>query len=60
VDRDPNAIELTYSGGTQPERVARYADLGVARWVVAVWETEPEAYQRAFDQLATTLVGPLG
>ena len=58
--RDPDAIELTYSGGTKPERVAQYADLGVSRWVVAVWETEPDAYRRAFDQLATTLVGPLG
>jgi probable F420-dependent oxidoreductase len=57
--RDPDAIELTYSGGTRPERVAQYADLGVSRWVVAVWETEPDAYRRAFDELATTLVGPL-
>jgi probable F420-dependent oxidoreductase len=57
--RDPDAIELTYSGGQKADRVAAYADLGVSRWVVAVWETEPDAYRRAFDELATSLLEPL-
>ena len=57
--RDPDAIELTYSGSTKRDRVAQYEDLGVTRWVVAVWETEPDAYRRAFDELATTLLEPL-
>jgi probable F420-dependent oxidoreductase len=58
--RDPDAIELTYSGGTKPDRVREYADLGVSRWVVAVWDTDPVVYRRVFDELATSLVGPLG
>lgn len=58
--RDPRAIELTYSGSTDPERVRRYADLGVSRWVVAVWDTDPDAYRRAFDELRRTLIDPLG
>jgi probable F420-dependent oxidoreductase len=57
--RDPAEIEITYSGGVKPERVRQFADLGVSRWVVSVWETEPDAYRRAFDELATTLVEPL-
>jgi probable F420-dependent oxidoreductase len=57
--RDPDGIELTYSGSTKRERIEQYADLGVSRWVLAVWETEPDAYRRAFDELATNLVGPL-
>jgi probable F420-dependent oxidoreductase len=58
--RDPLTIELTYSGSTDPDRVRRYADLGVSRWVVAVWDTDPDAYRRAFDELARTLIEPLG
>jgi probable F420-dependent oxidoreductase len=58
--RDPDAVEITYSGGTRPDRIRQYADLGVTRWVVAVWETDPDAYRRAFDELAKTLIGPLG
>ena len=58
--RDPDAIELTYSGSTKPDRVRAYADLGVTRWVVAVWDTDPERYRRAFDELARTLIDPLG
>jgi probable F420-dependent oxidoreductase len=57
--RDPDEIEITYSGSVKPDRVREFADLGVSRWVVAVWETEPDAYRRAFDELATTLVEPL-
>jgi probable F420-dependent oxidoreductase len=57
--RDAAEIEITYSGGVKPERVRQFADLGVSRWVVSVWETEPDAYRRAFDELATTLVEPL-
>jgi probable F420-dependent oxidoreductase len=57
--RDPAEIEITYSGGVKPERVRQFADLGVSRWMVSVWETEPDAYRRAFDELATTLVEPL-
>jgi len=58
--RDPDAIELTYSGSTKPDRVRAYGDLGVDRWVVAVWDTDPDAYRRAFDELARTLIEPLG
>ena len=58
--RDPESIELTYSGSTDPERVRRYAELGVSRWVAAVWDTDPDAYRRAFDELARTLIEPLG
>ena len=57
--RDPDAIELTYSGSTDPDRVRRYADLGVSRWVVGVWDTDPDSYRRAFDELARTLIEPL-
>jgi len=57
--RDPGAIELTYSGSTKRDRIEQYAELGVSRWVLAVWETEPDAYRRAFDELATNLVEPL-
>jgi probable F420-dependent oxidoreductase len=57
--RDPDGIEITYSGGIKPDRVRQFADLGVSRWVVSVWETEPDAYRRAFDELAATLVEPL-
>ncbi len=60
IGRDPSEIELTYSGGTDPERIRRYADLGVTRWVAAVWETDPDAYARRFDELASTLLEPLG
>ncbi len=58
--RDPDGIEITYSGGTRPDRVRQYADLGVSRWVVSVWDTDPDAYRRAFDELASTLIAPLG
>jgi probable F420-dependent oxidoreductase len=58
--RDPDAVEITYSGGTKPDRVQRYADLGVSRWVVGVWDTNPDGYRRAFDELAVTLIAPLG
>lgn len=57
--RDPDSIEVTYSGGTKPDRVRRYAELGVSRWVVGVWDTDPDAYRRAFDELATTLIEPI-
>jgi len=57
--RDPDTIELTYSGSTKPDRVRQYADLGVTRWVVAVWDTEPDTYRRAFDELSRTLIEPL-
>ena len=58
--RDPETIELTYSGSTDPDRIRRYAELGVSRWVVAVWDTNPDGYRRAFDELARTLIEPLG
>jgi probable F420-dependent oxidoreductase len=58
--RDADEIEITYSGGVKPDRVRQFAELGVSRWVVSVWETEPDAYRRAFDELATALVEPLG
>jgi hypothetical protein len=32
----------------------------VSRWVVSVWDTDPDAYRRAFDELAATLIAPLG
>jgi probable F420-dependent oxidoreductase len=57
--RDPDGIEITYSGGVKPDRVRQFADLGVSRWVVSVWDTDPDAYRRAFDELATTLIEPL-
>ncbi len=57
--RDPDDVEITYSGGVKPERVRQFADLGVSRWVVSVWDTDPDGYRRAFEQLATTLVEPL-
>jgi len=57
--RDPDSIELTYSGSRKRDRVAQYADLGVSRWVLAVWETDPDAYRRAFDELAKDLIEPL-
>jgi probable F420-dependent oxidoreductase len=57
--RDPDAIEISYNGGTRPDRVRQYAELGVSRWVVAVWETDPDAYRRTFDELAATLIEPL-
>jgi probable F420-dependent oxidoreductase len=57
--RDPESIELTYSGSRKRDRVAQYADLGVSRWVLAVWETDPDAYRRAFDELAKDLIEPL-
>jgi probable F420-dependent oxidoreductase len=58
--RDPDEIEITYNGSTKPDRVARYAELGVSRWVIAVWDTNPDAYRRTFDELAATLIAPLG
>jgi alkanesulfonate monooxygenase SsuD/methylene tetrahydromethanopterin reductase-like flavin-dependent oxidoreductase (luciferase family) len=58
--RDPDRVEITYNGSTKPDRVQRYAELGVSRWVVSVWDTNPDAYRRAFDELARTLIAPLG
>jgi len=57
--RDAATVEITAGGGRGADRIRRYADLGVDRWLLSVWDTDPDRYRRAFDELATTLLGPL-
>jgi probable F420-dependent oxidoreductase len=57
--RDPDAIEVTYSGSTKPDTVKKYADLGVSRWVVAAWGDDLESSKRLLGELSETLVAPL-
>jgi probable F420-dependent oxidoreductase len=57
--RDPDAIEVTYSGSRKPDVVKRYADLGVSRWVVAAWGEDLESCKRLIGELSETLVAPL-
>ncbi|MSO78631.1 MAG: LLM class F420-dependent oxidoreductase [Acidimicrobiia bacterium] len=57
--RDPEAIEVTYSGSTKPDTVKKYADLGVSRWVVAAWGDDLESSKRLLGDLSETLVAPL-
>ena len=57
--RDPDAIEVTYSGSRKPDVVKRYADLGVSRWVVAAWADDLESCKRLLGELSDTLIVPL-
>jgi len=54
--RDPDTIEITYSAGMKPDTVKRYADLGVTRWVVAVWENDLESCKRALGEVSDSLI----
>jgi len=54
--RDPDEIEITYSGATLPESVQRNADRGVSRFVVAVWEDSLESCKRRLGDLSDSLV----
>ncbi len=58
VGRDPAAVELTLSGPPKPDAVRQAAERGASRWIVSVWNTDPDAYRRRFDELAGTLVEP--
>lgn len=57
--RDPDAIEVTYSGTRKLDGVKRYADLGVSRWVVAAWGDDLETCKRLLGELSDLLVAPL-
>ena len=52
----PETIEITYSAGMKPDTVKRYADLGVSRWVVAVWEHDLESCKRALGEVSDSLI----
>jgi alkanesulfonate monooxygenase SsuD/methylene tetrahydromethanopterin reductase-like flavin-dependent oxidoreductase (luciferase family) len=54
--RDPSKIEITYSGPAKPDLVRRYADEGVTRWVVPVWQPDLESCKRALGETADTLM----
>jgi probable F420-dependent oxidoreductase len=55
--RDPDSIEITYSGPAKASTVARYAEQGVDRYVVPVWGETLDECRAAFDDLAA-LVTP--
>jgi len=54
--RDPDTIEITYNAGMNPDTVKRYADLGVSRWVAAVWEDDLESCKRALGTISESLI----
>ena len=54
--RDPDTIEITYNAGRNPDTVKRYADLGVSRWVAAVWEDDLESCKRALGKISESLI----
>jgi len=54
--RDPDTIEITYTAGMNPDTVKRYADLGVSRWVTAVWEDDLESCKRALGKVSESLI----
>jgi probable F420-dependent oxidoreductase len=54
--RDPDTIEITYNAGMKPDTVKRYADLGVSRWVAAVWEDDLESCKRALGEISDSLI----
>ena len=54
--RDPDTIEITYNAGMNPDTVKRYADLGVSRWVAAVWEDDLESCKRALGKISESLI----
>ena len=54
--RDPESIEVTYSGSRKPDVVKRYADLGVSRWVVPAWAEDLESCKRVLGELADSLI----
>jgi probable F420-dependent oxidoreductase len=56
--REPEAIEVTYSGSRKPDVVKRYADLGVSRWVVAAWADDLESCKRVLGELSESLIKP--
>jgi len=53
--RDPDMIEISYSGPAKPSLVARYADEGVQRWITPVWGETLDDCRRELDRVATTL-----
>jgi hypothetical protein len=57
--RNAEDIEITYGGSMKPDSVRRFADLGVSRWVIAVWEDGLEACKRRLGELSDTLVARL-
>jgi probable F420-dependent oxidoreductase len=53
--RDPDTIEITYSGPAAKSTVDRYADAGVRRWIVPVWGTTLDECRRELDRVARDL-----
>jgi probable F420-dependent oxidoreductase len=53
--RDPDSIEITYSGPAKPDLVTRYAELGVSRWIVPAWGDSLDASRRELERVATEL-----
>ena len=53
--RDPDAIEITYSGAAKADVVDRYAEAGVRRWIVPVWRETLDDCRRDLDRIAEEL-----
>jgi probable F420-dependent oxidoreductase len=51
--RDPDTIEITYSGPAKASTIERYADQGVTRWVVPAWGETLDECRRVLDEVAT-------
>ncbi|HEY8215866.1 MAG TPA: LLM class F420-dependent oxidoreductase [Acidimicrobiia bacterium] len=53
--RDPDSIEISYSGPAKGSVVARYAAEGVRRWIVPVWGETLDDCRRELDRVAREL-----
>ena len=53
--RDPDAIEITYSGPAKADLVARYAEEGVTRWIAPAWGEDLDACRRELERIASEL-----
>jgi probable F420-dependent oxidoreductase len=53
--RDPDTIEISYSGPAKASLVARYADQGVDRWITPIWGETLDECRRELDRVASEL-----
>ena len=53
--RDPDSIEISYSGPAKANVVERYADEGVRRWITPVWGDTLDDCRRELDRVAAEL-----
>jgi probable F420-dependent oxidoreductase len=53
--RDPDTIEISYSGPAKASTMARYADQGVDRWITPIWGDTLDDCRRELDRVASEL-----